>query len=124
MAPDSKPASARILVVDDEAMIAFHLSQELKKAGVAVVGPAPSVAKALTLINQEGCDFAVLDIRLGQETAEPIALELQARSVPFVIATGYSEEQVLPIFRDVPLFSKPVSIKAILNELSRLTKVH
>jgi ActR/RegA family two-component response regulator len=82
MPQGSEPASTRVLVVDDEGIIAFHLAHELRREGFAVVGPAPSVVKALALIKQEGCDFAVLDIHLGQGTAEPIARELATRGVP------------------------------------------
>ena len=119
MPQGSEPANIRILVVDDEAIIAFHLAQELRKEGFAVVGPAPSVAKALALIKQNGCDFAILDIRLGQGTAEPIARELAARGVPYVLATGYVHEQLPSIFQDVPLFTKPISIKGLASEMRR-----
>jgi DNA-binding response OmpR family regulator len=114
-----EPASTRILVVDDDGIIAFHLAQGLRKEGFAVVGPAPSAAKALALIKQEGCDFAVLDIHLGQGTAEPIARELAARGVPYAFATGYLHEQLPAIFQDVPLFTKPISIKGLVAEMRR-----
>ncbi len=112
-------AGSRILVVEDEAMIAFNLAQELEKAGFVVVGPAPSVAKALALIERQGCDFAVVDIHLRQETAEPIGRELLARGVPFVITTGYTNEQLPPIFHDVPMFAKPIQMTRLLAELRR-----
>jgi two-component SAPR family response regulator len=109
------------LIVDDEAMIALHLAHELKKTGFAVIGPVSSLARALALIEQEGCDFAVLDVHLGQATAEPIARALKALGVPYVIATGYANEQLPSIFQDVPKVSKPVSIKALLTALDRLS---
>lgn len=120
----SEPASTRILVVDDEAIIAFHLAQDLRREGFAVVGPVPSVAKALALIEHEGCDFAVLDIHLGQGTAEPIARELAARGVPYVLATGYLHEQLPSVFQDAPLFTKPISIMGLVAEMRRRLTQH
>ncbi len=100
-------------------MIAVHLAQEFKKAGLGVVGPALSVPKASALIEREGCDFAVLDIRLGLETSEPIAHILRARGIPFVVATGYSNEQLPAVFQYMPVLSKPVSVSRLLTELRR-----
>ena len=65
--------STRVLVVEDEFLVALDIAQQITEAGFEVVGPANSVAKAIALIDELGCDVAVLDVNLGHETAEPIA---------------------------------------------------
>jgi DNA-binding response OmpR family regulator len=97
----------KVLVVEDDALLGLDIAQQLTNAGLEVVGPAISVAKALRLIVEKGCDVAVLDVNLGTETAEPVALELKARRTPFVVLSGYSSEQRPLGLRDAPALSKP-----------------
>ena len=99
--------NTRVLVVEDEALLALDIAKQLTDAGLDVVGPAVSVAKALRLIAEAGCDVAVLDVNLGSETAEPVARDLRARGTPFVVLSGYSSEQHPPGFHGAPLLSKP-----------------
>jgi DNA-binding response OmpR family regulator len=73
-------------------MIGLDISQQLADAGFEIVGPAMSVAKALRLVGQAGCDIAVLDVNLGGETCEPVARKLRESGKPFVVLTGYSAE--------------------------------
>src|SRR3974377_949640 len=103
--PQARP---RILVVEDDALVAFETGQILAGAGFEVGGPARSVAKALDLIQHTGCDAAILDINLGSETSERVARELNARGTPFVTQSGYSEGQRPPLSKGVPAFAKPV----------------
>jgi DNA-binding response OmpR family regulator len=110
---------ARILVVEDGAIVALTLAQELQNAGFEVIGPAGTVTGALTLIEENGCDAAVLDVRLGNETAEPVARELLARGTPFVTLTGYMHEQLPPVFGCAPALAKPVQMKTLIAELRR-----
>ena len=74
--------SVRVLVVEDEFMIGLDIGQQLASAGYEVVGLATSVAKALKLVAQSGCDIAVLDVNLGGETCEPVAQKLRASGKP------------------------------------------
>jgi DNA-binding NarL/FixJ family response regulator len=67
---------ARVLIVEDEALVALDVARQLTEAGLTIVGPAVSVASALKLIEQGGCDAAVLDINLGRETSDPVVQEL------------------------------------------------
>lgn len=97
----------RVLVVEDDALLGLDIAQQLTDAGLEVLGPAISVASALRLMRQTGCDVAVLDVNLGRETAEPIALELRARGTPFVVLSGYSSDQHPPGFHGAPMLSKP-----------------
>ena len=109
----------RILVVEDEPLIALDFSQTLSDAGYVVIGPANSVARALALIAQFGCDAAVLDINLGTETSEPVARELMKLATPFVTTSGYSREQQPQIMQSAPLLGKPVSSAVLIAEVER-----
>ena len=109
----------RILGVEDEPLIAMDFSQTLSDAGYVVIGPANSVARALALIAQFGCDAAVLDVNLGTETSEPIACELIKLGKPFVTTSGYSREQQPQIMQNAPLLGKPVSSEMLIAEVQR-----
>jgi len=100
-------SSIRVLVVEDEALIAIDIAQHLIDAGFRVVGPATSVAKALELIAKNGCDVAVLDFNLRSETAEPIAHELQGRGTPFIFLSGISRERLPASIGNATLLAKP-----------------
>ena len=98
----------RILVVEDEVVIALEIGEMLAGAGFDIVGPAISVAQALDLLEQCGCDAAVIDVNLGRETSEPVASELKRRGAPFLTLSGYSGEQQPSAFSGVPALTKPV----------------
>lgn len=90
---DSNPLTntrPRILVVEDEALVALGIAKVLTETGFEVVGPARAVTQALDLVKRGGCDAAVLDINLGNETSEPIALGLMERCTPFVTVSGFA----------------------------------
>jgi DNA-binding response OmpR family regulator len=99
--------SARVLLVEDEAIVAIDIADQLTEAGFLVVGPAPSVARALKLIEDEGCDVAVLDVNLRNETAEPVARELRSRRTPFLFLSAVSRDHLPPGFKDEVLLPKP-----------------
>jgi CheY-like chemotaxis protein len=79
----------RVLVVEDEAIIAMMLEEMLVELGASVVGPAASIPEACNLIEAQPIDAAVLDVNIRSERIDPIAELLRARRVPFVFATGY-----------------------------------
>jgi len=109
----------RILIVEDNALLAIELAEALKGAGFEIAGPALTVAQAITLIGKTGCDAAVLDINLRGETSEAVALELRDRGVPFITMTGYARTQQPAIFEGVPTFTKPVAMDAVIAQLRR-----
>jgi CheY-like chemotaxis protein len=112
----------RVLVVEDEALMAYDLSDQLTEAGFTVVGPALEAAQALELLAREGCDVAVLDVNLGNgTTSEPIALELKRRAIPFIVASGYSRDQhPSAAFLGAPQLMKPIRVAVLLLELRKL----
>ena len=114
----------RVLVDEDEPLLAFDIAQHLEDAGFHILGPAASVERALGIIGREGCDIAVLDVNLGRETAEPVAEELSRRGTPFVTLSGYSVEQHPPAFQCAPSLTKPAKPGDLIALLRRLTAQH
>jgi DNA-binding response OmpR family regulator len=112
---------ARVLIVEDEFFIALDIGQQLEDAGFEVVGPAPSVAKALSLVAEQGCDVAVLDINLGGETSEPVAQKLRESDKPFVVLSGYSTDNKLPWFGGARVLSKPLRMDDLVAALRSCT---
>jgi two-component SAPR family response regulator len=81
----------RILVVEDEALIAVMVEDMLMELGSDVVGPAGTIEAALELARQERIDAAILDVNVRGERIDPVAEALIARGVPVLFATGYGE---------------------------------
>lgn len=116
----ARPGPASVLVVEDEALLALEIATVLSDGGFDVIGPAATVAHALKLLALHHCDAAVLDINLGQETAEPIARRLAAADIPFITVSGYSRDQQPAVFSHAPFLSKPFDYQRLLEELKRL----
>jgi len=91
-APPTRIAGRRVLVVEDEALIALQIEDAIQAMGCEVVGPASSVDAALELLRAGAPDAAVLDINLGGEPSERVASALAALGVPFLFCTGYADE--------------------------------
>jgi PAS domain S-box-containing protein len=99
----------RVLLVEDESLIAMMMEQTLRELDFDVVGPFGTVKDALAAVEHAAVDAGILDINLGGEMAYPIARILQARKVPFVFMTGYGAETIAAApFPDVRIFQKPL----------------
>lgn len=99
----------RILIVEDEYLVAMDLAITLERLGAEVLGPAGSVREALDLLAADvTAESAVLDINLGGERVWPVAARLRERGVPFVFVSGYDNSLVPGDFADVPRCAKPV----------------
>ena len=96
----------RVLVVEDEAVVSLMIADLLTEAGCKVIGPASTTGSALSLIEQEAIDCAVLDIKLLDGQVFPVADALAARGVPFVFATGYQAEVLGGRYAGVPRIEK------------------
>jgi len=119
---DAKEAAGfrpKILVVEDEALVGLEIEGVLCGAGFDVLGPARSVAEALQLLTASCSDGAVLDIRLGHETSEPVAKALLARRIPFVTLSGFSKEQRPSAFDGTPALMKPLEAELLIAQLKR-----
>lgn len=109
----------RVLVVEDEYMLARDLCGELEDAGAVVVGPAPNIEGALALIATERrIDVAALDVNLRGELAFPVADALNARGVPFVFVTGYEDKSLFAGYSEVPRCEKPLDVVALAKTLA------
>ncbi|MEZ5931687.1 MAG: chemotaxis protein CheB [Alphaproteobacteria bacterium] len=93
---DVMPVKPRILVVEDSSIVSKEIAAVLEERGYEMIGPASSVASAAALLDREAVDAAILDLNLDGESAEPIAEQLQSRAIPYLLATGYDPETVLP----------------------------
>ena len=108
----------RILVVEDEYMVAEDLRQGLEALGAEVLGPVPSVAQAMALLDGPAVpDAALLDVNLGGEMVFPVAEALQDRSIPFMFATGYDRCSMPAGYAGVPHCEKPFDAGACLTTL-------
>lgn len=111
----------RVLVVEDEALVAMMTCDYLEDMGYHVVGPYPSVEKALQAIESDRVDCAVLDINLGGgHTSLPVAQALKVRSTPFLFATGYGASGIKVEFPAAPVLSKPFSEHQLAKALEDL----
>src|SRR5215813_10673324 len=116
-----RPSRSRILVIEDEALVALQLQADLESVGHTVVGPARSLQAGLSLAKDESIDLALVDVSLGRETSAPIADELIARKVPFAFVTGYSDTAVLPEhLRQMPRLNKPYVLADVRRIIARL----
>jgi DNA-binding response OmpR family regulator len=113
----------RVLLVEDEAMVAMLVEDELLEAGAQVLGPAASVEEALRLLDgcdDGGLDIGVLDMNLGGRSVLPVADALARRAVPFIFMTGYGDTGSHGPHAEVPVLQKPFSPCDLVAILDRL----
>jgi DNA-binding LytR/AlgR family response regulator len=107
-------AGLRVLIVEDEFLLAMELESLVAVGGCTTLGPASSVRQALALIDGEQPDIALLDVNLKGERATPVAAALRDRGVPYVLITGYSDAQLSePELCRAPRLDKPVDCRAL-----------
>jgi CheY-like chemotaxis protein len=98
----------RILLVEDEAIIAIMIEDMLADLGCEVVGPAANVAEAIRLAQTEPLAGAFLDVNIAGTSIYPVADLLSARQIPFVFVSGYGAGGIDPRFVGTPVLSKPI----------------
>lgn len=109
----------RVLLVEDEPLIAMMLEDFLDALDKELAGTADSVAAALPLIENGGIDAAILDVNLrGGEKSFAIADALAERGVPFVFATGGGGDEIAPEHRDRPRLPKPFTMEGVEKALA------
>jgi len=114
------PTHRRVLVIEDEALVAMLVEDALIDAGFGVIGPARSVSEALDLLAGEVPAAAVLDLNLGGETSLAVADVLEERGIPFVVATGYGAAGLPAGRRHVPVLPKPYDPADLTAALEKL----
>ena len=99
----------RVLVVEDESLVAMLIEEYLIELGCVVAGSVRRVAKGLETIAQSEIDAAVLDVNVAGESVSPLADVLAQRGVPFIFASGYGAKGVEARWADRPVLQKPFS---------------
>ncbi len=112
---DDKP---RILILEDEALIAFEMTDILEDLGFEVVGPSVHLEEGEEIARREEFDAAFLDVNLGEgKTSRPIAEILRERKIPFVFITAYDPEQITFQTSVDRIVSKPITGDVLLQSL-------
>jgi DNA-binding NtrC family response regulator len=111
---------SRVLVLDDEPLIAMMVEDWLAELGHETVGPARTVAAAIALIEQGGLDAAILDLSVDGEPSYAVAAILAARSVPFAFATGHGTGRLAAPYDSVPMLGKPFDLDGVRAIVARL----
>jgi CheY-like chemotaxis protein len=109
----------RILVVEDDYLVALALSSALEEAGASVIGPISRAEEAIGVIEEgtQQVDAAILDVDLNGETSYGVADALAMRNIRFVFATGYGAEAVDGRYRHYPRCQKPFDHRALFRAL-------
>jgi PAS domain S-box-containing protein len=111
--PATKLAGKRVLLVEDEMLVAMMMKDLLTDLGFSVVGPFSRTGDAIEASKDTHLDAAVLDINLNGELVYPVAEFLTDRGVPFVFITGYGAESIDRRFAEVPVLQKPIERKSL-----------
>jgi PAS domain S-box-containing protein len=119
--PETAAARQRVLLVEDETLVAMMIQDTLRDIGVDVIGPYSRVAEAMKAAKAGGYDVAVLDVNLDGEPVYELADLLAAHGVPFVFMTGYGRESIDARFADYPVIRKPVDLDRLKEALLAAT---
>ena len=109
---------ARVLIIEDEVLVAMELCAIVEESGAVVHGPAHTLEMAMGLAQSEDIDYALVDINLGGDRVTPIAAILRERGIPFTFVSAYSRPQLPDGFGEEPLIEKPFSA-AIIQKLMK-----
>jgi len=107
----------RILIVEDEPILAIALQDMLEGLGYEVVGPAFRVDPALALAGGAAIDGAILDVNMGDGDSYGIAATLAKRGIPYLFATGYGRDGLEPGHEGTPVLEKPYREKQVEEAL-------
>jgi DNA-binding response OmpR family regulator len=108
----------RILVVEDEYLLAADLAEAFEARGAVVIGPVATVDEAMLAVATNWIDRAVLDVNLDGEMSFEIADRLERAGIPYVLATAYRAEQLPERFRGKPRLEKPYGLAALAGMMA------
>ena len=117
---ERRDRNVRILVIEDEILVAWALRDLLADLGYLEVHLATNLATGGDLMNKIAPDFAILDVNIGPVLVFPLAAELAARKIPFIFSTGAPRETLPPEWRDHPIVPKPLQRQALAQAISGL----
>jgi CheY-like chemotaxis protein len=106
---------ARILIVEDEVLIAMLLEDIVTDLGHDAVGPVMRLQSALAAAERETFDFAILDINLAGQQSFPVADRLMQRGIPFIFASGYGRAGLTEAYSAIPVLQKPYEPRQIAS---------
>lgn len=112
----------RVLILEDEVLIALDLAVTLEEHGFGIVGPFRSVAEALETFDSDRPSVGILDVNLSRgETSLPLAARFREAGIPFLFLTGYdvSGAPALGDFKDVPRIAKPFQTPIVLKAIAK-----
>jgi CheY-like chemotaxis protein len=112
----------RVLVVEDEAMVAMLLEAMLEDLGHEVAAIAGKASEAAILAREAPIDLAILDVNLNGEFTYEIAAILRTRGIPFLFATGYGNAGLAPEWRDVPTLQKPFQLRELRERIEEVVR--
>jgi CheY-like chemotaxis protein len=104
----------RILVVEDEPIVAMEIESSLTDRGCTVVGPTGSIEGARGLLEKSSPHAALLDVNLGGQSVEALAAELTRKNIPFAFVTGYGRKALPEAFREAVILGKPFTQDQLL----------
>jgi len=110
-------AGRRVLIVEDESLVAMLLETILEDMGCLAVGPAATVDEGLRMAADEAVDAALLDVNVAGRQVFPVAQVLKDRGVPFIFSTGYGEGGLPDEWRGQPTLQKPFTEAAVRDAL-------
>ena len=116
-----RPARRRVLVVEDEYLVAMLVEEMLESLGYDVAQVAPTLEAAMNAATNASFDVAILDINLNGNPSVPIAEVLMARSIPFIFATGYGPAGLDSRFALTPTLQKPFYEEELKRLLEAVT---
>ena len=112
-------AGMRVMVVEDELLVAMLIEEMLIDEGCTIVGPFSNLADALRAAAEVMVDVAVLDVNLRGEKVYPVATLLAQRGIPFLLLSGYGNDAIPYDHPDWRAFSKPFQAAELVNVLAR-----
>ena len=116
------PRKARVLIVEDEPLVAEDLRIILLDAGFQISGVATRLSKALSMIETVACDAAIVDANLAGSSAGPAVAALVARGLPFIVLSGYTQVQLEREFSSGCFVQKPYRAIEVIDRLSAILR--
>jgi CheY-like chemotaxis protein len=124
--PSPGTSGLRVLLVEDEIMVALLLEEMLAEFGHTVVGPVARLERALEMTQLEALDVAILDVNINGSEVYPVAEALAARDIPFAFVTGYGGKGLRTSYCDRPTLQKPFrqrDLEKLFAELLRSRQI-